>query len=75
MSNYDSIHLPPWRARARRAGVRSNPGGDLRQSRSELPAGPAFPPEPESAPPDSPLLVPSSLRNTHAGHLAPIEIP
>jgi hypothetical protein len=45
MANYDSIHLPPWRARARRTGVRSNPGGDPRQARSQMPAGPAFPPE------------------------------
>jgi hypothetical protein len=42
MPNYDFIHLPPWRARARRAGVRSNPGNDHQRARSQMPDRPPF---------------------------------
>jgi hypothetical protein len=59
MADYDSIHLPRWRGRARRAGVRSNPGRDPHDALSLRPAGPPSQPEPESAPPDSPLLAPA----------------
>jgi hypothetical protein len=56
MPNYDFIHLPPWRARARRAGVRSNPGNDHQRARSQMPDRPPFQSQRESAPPE-PLLL------------------
>jgi hypothetical protein len=57
MADYDSIQLPRWRARARTAGVRPNPGGDPHEALSLRFARPPSQLEPESAPPDSPLLA------------------
>jgi hypothetical protein len=64
ITDYDSIHHPRWRARARSAGVRSNPGGGTHEVLSLRPAGPRSQQEPKSLPPDSPLLA--AANPTHA---------
>jgi hypothetical protein len=57
MADYDSIQLPRWRARARRAGVRPNSGGDPHKALSLRSAGAPSQQKPKSVPPDSPLLA------------------
>ena len=72
IADYDSIQLPRWRARARNAGVRLNPGGDRHESTftkarwASIAAGTGICTARFAAP---------RRCKSHPDHLRPIEIP